>query len=68
MAPKSKKTVSIYGLFTKHSSDKEHTRGLDKSGRITKASHPKKYAVVPEHMLVRDFSGTVASTMQIIIG
>ncbi|MCJ1243445.1 Nuclear envelope morphology protein 1 [Trapelia coarctata] len=66
MASKSKKTVSIYSLFKKHSaSDKEHVRCLDKSGRITKASHQKKHAIVPEHILARDFSGMIANACKV---
>lgn len=68
MASKSKKTVSIYGLFRKHSSDKEYARGLDKSSRITKPSHHKKHAIVPEHILAREFSGMNASTLESILG
>lgn len=61
MAFKPKKIVSISGLFRKRSaSEKDNARGVDKSGKITKPSHRKKHVIVPEHILARDFSGTIS--------
>ena len=65
MASKTKKSVSISGIFKQHANVQNHTKAIKKPSKISKAnrsSDPPRYGKSKEHHLAAAFSSQYISS------